>query len=182
MPATRGTTGWSSSGVERGRRRRIKADDDLALVQEALGHRDLRTIRIYTTVKVNPRLVEAVTRRLDESPRGRPAWQPRITPTNSTESGRGDWIRTSDPLRPRQVRYQAALRPDSLRIHNCTADPQRISARGPEGPHYRSWVGQPLRGCRVRLNTDTPERSRRSTVISRLSGSTFTSPKNCRPL
>ena len=29
------------------------------------------------------------------------------------ESGRGDWIRTSDPLRPRQVRYQAALRPDS---------------------------------------------------------------------
>ena len=30
-----------------------------------------------------------------------------------SESGRGDWIRTSDPLRPRQVRYQAALRPDS---------------------------------------------------------------------
>ena len=29
-----------------------------------------------------------------------------------TVSGRGDWIRTSDPLRPRQVRYQAALRPD----------------------------------------------------------------------
>ena len=29
------------------------------------------------------------------------------------KSGRGDWIRTSDPLRPRQVRYQAALRPDS---------------------------------------------------------------------
>ena len=27
--------------------------------------------------------------------------------------GRGDWIRTSDPLRPRQVRYQAALRPDN---------------------------------------------------------------------
>jgi hypothetical protein len=27
-------------------------------------------------------------------------------------NGRGDWIRTSDPLRPRQVRYQAALRPD----------------------------------------------------------------------
>jgi hypothetical protein len=31
----------------------------------------------------------------------------------SEKSGRGDWIRTSDPLRPRQVRYQAALRPDS---------------------------------------------------------------------
>ena len=35
-----------------------------------------------------------------------------MLPRNS-ESGRGDWIRTSDPLRPRQVRYQAALRPDS---------------------------------------------------------------------
>ena len=32
--------------------------------------------------------------------------------TNDLKSGRGDWIRTSDPLRPRQVRYQAALRPD----------------------------------------------------------------------
>ena len=31
----------------------------------------------------------------------------------TSKSGRGDWIRTSDPLRPRQVRYQAALRPDS---------------------------------------------------------------------
>ena len=31
------------------------------------------------------------------------------------ENGRGDWIRTSDPLRPRQVRYQAALRPDIFR-------------------------------------------------------------------
>ena len=27
--------------------------------------------------------------------------------------GRGDWIRTSDPLLPKQMRYQAALRPDS---------------------------------------------------------------------
>ena len=43
----------------------------------------------------------------------RPACHP--SPRNS-ESGRGDWIRTSDPLRPRQVRYQAALRPDSQRL------------------------------------------------------------------
>ncbi len=28
------------------------------------------------------------------------------------ENGRGGEIRTHDPLRPRQVRYQAALRPD----------------------------------------------------------------------
>jgi hypothetical protein len=26
--------------------------------------------------------------------------------------GRGDWIRTSDPLLPKQMRYQTALRPD----------------------------------------------------------------------
>jgi hypothetical protein len=26
--------------------------------------------------------------------------------------GRGDWIRTSDSLLPKQVRYQAALRPE----------------------------------------------------------------------
>ena len=29
-----------------------------------------------------------------------------------TSAGRGDWIRTSDPLHPMQVRYQAALHPD----------------------------------------------------------------------
>jgi hypothetical protein len=34
--------------------------------------------------------------------------------------GRGDWIRTSDPLRPRQVRYQAALRPDRWRPRSST--------------------------------------------------------------
>jgi site-specific recombinase XerD len=37
-----------------------QGSDDLSLVQEALGHRDARTTRIYTTVKVNPRLVAAV--------------------------------------------------------------------------------------------------------------------------
>ena len=30
--------------------------------------------------------------------------------------GRGERIRTSDPLHPMQVRYQAALRPDEARI------------------------------------------------------------------
>ena len=38
----------------------LEGADDLALVQEALGHRDPRTTRIYTTVKVNPRLIAAV--------------------------------------------------------------------------------------------------------------------------
>ena len=32
------------------------------------------------------------------------------------ENGRGDWIRTNDPLLPKQVRYQTALRPDMLRM------------------------------------------------------------------
>jgi integrase len=38
----------------------LKGSDDLSIVQEALGHRDARTTRIYTTVKVNPRLIAAV--------------------------------------------------------------------------------------------------------------------------
>ena len=38
-------------------------------------------------------------------------------------NGRGDWIRTSDPLRPRQVRYQAALRPDNTIIAEPFAEP-----------------------------------------------------------
>ena len=37
-------------------------------------------------------------------------------PIAGFEIGRGDWIRTSDPLRPRQVRYQAALRPDKRNV------------------------------------------------------------------
>jgi hypothetical protein len=35
---------------------------------------------------------------------------PRVT--RNSKSGRGGRIRTGGPLRPRQVRYQAALRPD----------------------------------------------------------------------
>jgi hypothetical protein len=49
-------------------------------------------------------------------PAGRPRGVVAIVPGFNSHSirffGRGDWIRTSDPLRPRQVRYQAALRPD----------------------------------------------------------------------
>ena len=35
--------------------------------------------------------------------------------------GRGGRIRTGDPLRPRQVRYQAALRPDTDKPLDSTA-------------------------------------------------------------
>ena len=31
-----------------------------------------------------------------------------------SKNGRDDWIRTSDPLTPSQVRYQAALHPETL--------------------------------------------------------------------
>ncbi len=47
----------------------LRGSDDLSVVQEALGHRDARTTRIYTTVKVNPRLMAAVKK----------AFGPRIT-------------------------------------------------------------------------------------------------------
>src|SRR5829696_3649068 len=48
-----------------------------------------------------------------------------------SKSGRGDWIRTSDPLRPRQVRYQAALRPDSRAL--------RFYATSPAGQNVLSY-------------------------------------------
>ena len=38
----------------------LNGSDDLSVVQEALGDRNVRTTRIYTTVKVNPRLIAAV--------------------------------------------------------------------------------------------------------------------------
>ena len=39
-----------------------------------------------------------------------------LCPKNGPEKiGRDDWIRTSDPLTPSQVRYQAAPHPDSIR-------------------------------------------------------------------
>ena len=41
--------------------------------------------------------------------------------------GRGDRIRTYDPLRPRQVRYQAALRPDMISWIDSKVLPNFIS-------------------------------------------------------
>src|SRR5262245_32563494 len=68
-----------------------------------------------------------------------------LEPRNS-ESGRGDWIRTSDPLRPRQVRYQAALRPDitniaGIRIQEAWPHRNPIAESDPDYPtggHSRS--------------------------------------------
>ena len=41
------------------------------------------------------------------------AWKAEVLPLNHTrEGGRGDWIRTSDPLLPKQMRYQDAPQTD----------------------------------------------------------------------
>src|SRR5437868_3836188 len=59
----------------------------------------------------------------DKKPRTlEPGW-------NTTEDviGRGDRIRTYDPLRPRQVRYQAALRPDM----KCSCDSKPLPRTAP---------------------------------------------------
>jgi hypothetical protein len=52
------------------------------------------------------------------APRRGDAWQ---------NSGRGDWIRTSDHLHPMQVRYQAALRPESANYIRRLGKPLKMS-------------------------------------------------------
>ncbi len=42
------------------------------------------------------------------------------------KNGRSDWIRTSDPLLPKQVRYQAAPRSDNLQIQSRTGIDRRL--------------------------------------------------------
>ena len=53
--------------------------------------------------------------RLHSIQRPTPSW-----PYFIDSIGRGGAIRTPDPLRPRQVRYQAALRPDYRRVTHAT--------------------------------------------------------------
>ena len=64
-------------------------------------------------------------------------------------NGRGDWIRTSDPLRPRQVRYQAALRPDSAPIITDTLLFDRNTL--PKRAEIRLVLAKLLRTLRVLL-------------------------------
>jgi len=47
-------------------------------------------------------------------------------------NGRDDRIRTCDPLTPSQVRYQAALHPDTW--HDAAAIVDRIAVRAPPAP------------------------------------------------
>ena len=70
--------------------------------------------------------------------------------------GRGGGIRTRDPLRPRQVRYQAALRPDMLThvtqlrhrtgSSNRLADPRHIAVSVAESPSLFQILGWQLGG------------------------------------
>ena len=48
-------------------------------------------------------------------------------------SGRGDRIRTCDPLLPKQMRYQAALLPDTGKNYNLLPNTAFRSVVGPEG-------------------------------------------------
>src|SRR5205809_4076751 len=66
--------------------------------------------------------------------------------------GRGEWIRTTDPLLPKQMRYQAALRPE--RAHSITSGPVigvidgagvRCSVMRAPGTGARSGVGAAAR-------------------------------------
>jgi hypothetical protein len=58
----------------------------------------------------------------------------RIHPLFEGYHGRGDWIRTSDPLLPKQMRYQAAPRPDGVKDTGGGA-----------------WVQEPGAQCRRRV-------------------------------
>ena len=63
------------------------------------------------------------------------------------ESGRGGEIRTPDPLLPKQLRYQAALHPDSCRKSlNSLSDKARNHT---PRPLNRQWIRDYLRRQRV---------------------------------
>ncbi len=62
--------------------------------------------------------------------------------TSHRYNGRGDRIRTCDPLLPKQMRYQAALLPDMEHVLSvrpkafrlaCQPKPERAKAGGPGG-------------------------------------------------
>ena len=75
----------------------------------------------------------------------------------ASEVGRDDWIRTSDPLNPIQVRYQTALRPDSAWVRElpaparaCGLALRRASASRPRGCGL-ACRGGPCRCDRLRV-------------------------------
>ena len=61
--------------------------------------------------------------------------------------GRGERIRTSDPLRPRQVRYQAALRPDCVE-RTATRGHKNLNTGKCRGSRSRGRL-RPEAGCTI---------------------------------
>ena|GEM_PF-5051314 len=61
------------------------------------------------------------------------------------KNGRGDWIRTNDPLLPKQVRYQTALRPD------CGCGGCRCVGQVPRKCSRCRRLGWPAGICRIDL-------------------------------
>ena len=82
----------------------------------------------------------------DDDPRSKWCY-PGVTP--DSKSGRGGRIRTGGPLRPRQVRYQAALRPDS-------EDPRFFCGFLQVAPSRASLFGRKLSQNCPRTPTDCP--------------------------
>jgi hypothetical protein len=84
-----------------------------------------------------------------------------------SKSGRGDWIRTSDPLRPRQVRYQAALRPDSsdLTPNGSLHSRSDVFPVSPFDPDLNRW---PQWSQRIQLPTGHRNRCEKSTGATHL--------------
>jgi hypothetical protein len=62
--------------------------------------------------------------------------------------GRDDWIRTSDPLTPSQVRYQAALHPDLVTISLLLLRDRLHNLRG-RLPHCPLAFDSRVRGVEV---------------------------------
>ena len=69
------------------------------------------------------------------------------------DNGRGDRIRTCDPLLPKQMRYQAALLPDTCRLDRQTmVDPEGYSALSvpsSKNQRLRSVYEEPI--CHIRV-------------------------------
>jgi hypothetical protein len=62
--------------------------------------------------------------------------------TSTVVPSRGDWIRTSDPLLPKQVRYRAALRPaNSVHLQQYTSPKKRsLGIQGRRNEQTRKYV------------------------------------------
>ncbi len=107
---------------------------DAAAAQAALGHSELRVTQRYLTATLDrvaqaslaaeARVAGTVPHGLAQRPDTVTHTGPRTNETRQTKEaagssfsgGRGDRIRTCDPLLPKQVRYQAALLPDRAAV------------------------------------------------------------------